>query len=186
MDTPRHHAILLCNTAKNSVLIVVIPKTQVWIHKKYSEAVFRGRKENGIGKNDQRTSNNLQNPCKRWCYGRVRHLLVALDMLTLLHVSMTYIYQFYGFLLNIRVWYHVRPRNHMTFVYTYIMLTCRVPLIDVSLFRNSRVYKCFVNHCLSVCLFTNYIVFPSSICGFWLLLCIQTSVFGIATIKTEF
>ena len=48
------------------------------------------------------------------------HLLVALDMLTLQHVSMTYIYQFYGFLLNIRVWYHVRPRNHMTFVYTYI------------------------------------------------------------------
>jgi hypothetical protein len=33
MDTPRHHAILLCNTAKNSVLIVVIPKTQVWIQK---------------------------------------------------------------------------------------------------------------------------------------------------------
>ena len=37
--------------------------------------------------------------------------------------------------------------------YHVAMLTCRVPLIDVSLFRSSRVYKCFVNHCLSVCLF---------------------------------
>ena len=50
----------------------------------------------------------------------MRHLLVALDMLTLLHDSMTYIYHFYGLLLNIRVWYHVRLRNHMTFVYINI------------------------------------------------------------------
>ena len=33
------------------------------------------------------------------------------------------------------------------------MLTCRVPLIYVSLFRSTRVAKCFVIHCLSVCLF---------------------------------
>lgn len=63
---------------------------------------------------------HLQNPCKRGCYGRVRHLLVALDMLTLLHVSMTYICHFFELLLHIRVWYHVRPRNHMTFGYMYI------------------------------------------------------------------
>ena len=37
--------------------------------------------------------------------------------------------------------------------YHVAMSTCRVPLIDVSLFRSSRVYKCFVNPCLFVCLF---------------------------------
>ena len=152
MDTPRHHAILLCNTAKNSVLIVVIPKTQVWIHKKYSEAVFRGRKENGIGKNDQRTSNNLQNPCKRWCYGRVGHLLVALDMLTLLHVSMTYICHFFGLLLHIRVWYHVRPRNHMTFVYMYIAVIDLTPPQCVPFPSRDLHFRCHISWLIFSCL----------------------------------
>ena len=127
MDTPRQHATLLCNTAKKCSFDSCDTKNTSLNTQKYSEAVFRGRKENGIGKNDQRTSNNLQNPCKRWCYGRVRHLLVALDMLTLLHVSMTYICHFFGLLLHIRVWYHVRPRNHMTFVYMYIAVRDLTP-----------------------------------------------------------
>ena len=66
------------------------------------------------------------------------------------------------------------------------MLTCRVPLINVSLFRSTRVCKGFVSYCLSVGHFYQFHFL--SVLGIRLLSIFVYSnlCFGITTIKTEF
>jgi hypothetical protein len=67
-------------------------------------------------------------------------------------VSMTYICHFFRLLLHIRVWYHVRPRNHMTFVYMYIVVRDLTPPQCVPVPSRDLHFRCHISWVFFSCL----------------------------------